>query len=108
MKETMKDIMTLAWKIVHEFGWSIGRALRTAWQFSRLREAMKSGVVSFRYFKVDGTLRTARGTLSTAIIPGRTDGSGSMRRRSDAVQVYYDLDKGGWRSFRKCYLFNVQ
>lgn len=105
MKETMKEIMTLAWQVVHEKGCSISRALKIAWANFRLKLRMKTSVVTFYYRKVDGSVRRAVGTLRVDLIPARTDGTG--RRQSDEVQVYYDSEKSAWRSFRKSNLLVI-
>lgn len=101
----MKEIMTTAWMVAKEWHWSMSKCLKIARAWFRLRVRMNSEAVIFRYFKIDGTVRTARGTLSLDIIPSHMDGMGSPdRKRSDAVQTYYDLDKNAWRCFRKCNL----
>ena len=106
MKETMKEIMTLAWQVVREKGCTISRALKIAWTNFRLKARMRSDVVTFYYLKVDGTLRRAAGTLRLDMIPSRTEGNGN-RRQSEAAQVYYDTEKSAWRSFRKSNLIGI-
>lgn len=65
---------------------------------TKLRLKMKDGVVEFEYLKKDGSVRTARGTLSKQIIPDY-DVSKNNRTRNRTVFPYYDVDKGEWRSF---------
>lgn len=65
---------------------------------AKLRLKMKDGVVEFEYLKKDGSVRTARGTLSKQIIPDY-DASKYNRTRNYTVFPYYDVDKGEWRSF---------
>jgi hypothetical protein len=65
---------------------------------------LKHNIITFKYHKLDGTIRTARGTLSSEII-GHPDSdvkkATKRRRMPDSVQVYFDIDKNGFRCFRK-------
>lgn len=95
--------MTTAWMVAKEWHWSMSRCLKIAWAWFKLSVRMKSEAVRFRYFMLDGTMRTARGTLSPDIIPYHSAGSSSSdRKHREIVQTYFDLDKGSWRCFRKC------
>ena len=98
------------------FAWS--DIVKHAWYFVRFREALKQGVATFSYFKKDGTIREAKGTLSELLIPeddkpkqaspkSSPEGkdlrnSPSFRKGSGvgfSVFTYYDLDRKAWRSF---------
>ena len=64
--------------------------------------------VNFSYFKKDGTLRNAVGTLHEKFIPEE------MRPKDPSVNdlrsnlKYYDLEKKGWRSLPKgCLLVTI-
>lgn len=65
---------------------------------------LKANIVTFKYKKTDGTIRTAHGTLSPEII-GHPDSdvkkASKRRHMPDSVQVYFDTDKNGFRCFRK-------
>ena len=50
-----------------DFAWS--DMVRYAWYFHRFREALKAGVVTFSFFKEDGSIREAKGTLNGVLIP---------------------------------------
>lgn len=70
-----------------------------------LREALKSGIVTFTFRKANGELRTASGTrnLNPAIALGMTEndkpkGTGSEK---PGVIAFWDIDTGGWRSCRE-------
>ena len=104
-KETMKEIMTMAWQFVKRNGYTMSEALRVAWANFRLRQAMKCRIVRFWFQKVDGSLREAFGTLATGIIPAvaGTDN----RKRNDTVQTYYDTEKEAWRCFKKANLLRL-
>ena len=86
------------------FAWS--DIVKHAWYFVRFREALKQGVATFSYFKKDGTIREAKGTLSELLIPEddrpkNNDPSlqGGARGRLFHIFTYYDLDRKAWRSF---------
>jgi hypothetical protein len=65
---------------------------------------LKANIVTFKYKKTDGTIRTAHGTLNPEII-GHPDSdvkkASKRRHMPDSVQVYFDTDKNGFRCFRK-------
>ena len=80
-------------------------ALKMAWWFENLRNALANGFARFTYRKKDGTLRTALGTRSPSLIPTDKLPKGDM---SDGATLedeniknipYFDLDKNEWRSF---------
>jgi hypothetical protein len=73
-----------------------------------LREDLKNGVVTVVFEKADGTERTMRATLSDLYVPqvepamlSEYDGQVPKGRQlNDNVQAVWDIDSGGWRSFR--------
>lgn len=70
---------------------------------SELIETMKQSIVEVVFEKVDGTLRTMDATLCDAIIPEQPAKEGDANRNrkpNDAVQVVWDADSQGWRTFR--------
>ena len=78
-------------------------ALKYAWWFESFRNQLRTGVFRFSYFKLDGSIREARGTLNIELIP--EDNMPKSGMDPDAVALvttfrYYDLDAHGWRSFR--------
>jgi hypothetical protein len=73
-------------------------------QIETLRERMKNSVAHFLYQKVnkkDGqvVVREAWGTLSEPLMKAKVSFPYSS---SPKVQVYYDIERGAFRSFRKC------
>ena len=77
------------------------RALKYAWYFENLRNKLRSGIWRFSYFKKEGSIREARGTLDMSLIPEDRHPKGNP---SDVLAPagtfsYYDLDKNAWRSF---------
>lgn len=100
-KNTMREVMTLAWSFVRKNGYTMSEALRCAWANLKLRARLTKGIVEFFFKKTDGTIRQAFGTLADNILP-ETKGTG--RRPADNVQVYFDTEKSEWRCFKKCNL----
>ena len=77
-------------------------ALKNAWYFEDLRDQFRTGSYRFSYFKKDGSIREAVGTLNPALIP--EDKMPKSGMDPDAVAPvetfrYYDLSVHGWRSF---------
>lgn len=77
-------------------------ALKYAWWFESFRDQLRTGVYRFSYFKKDGSIREARGTLDPSVIPEENMPKSGMD--PDAVAPantfsYYDIDAEGWRSF---------
>ena len=104
-KETMKEIMSLAWQMVKRNGYTMSEALKVAWANVKLRMAMKSRIVRFYFRKVDGSVREAWGTLSESIVPA-TNGS-SNRKQNDTIQTYFDTERMGWRCYKKANLLSI-
>ena len=73
----------------------------TTQEIKDFKNALHNGVVEFKYTKVNGEERIARGTLHETAI---TEDGGSMPKGamtvSDETIRYYDLNSNGWRSFR--------
>ena len=74
-----------------------------------LREDLKNGVVTVVFEKTDGSTRTMRATLSDLYVPqvepqmlSEYDGNVPKKAKqlNDNVQAVWDIDEGGWRSFR--------
>lgn len=74
-----------------------------------LKEQLKNGVITVVFEKTDGTERTMRATLSDLYVPqvepqmlSEYDGQvpKNARQLNDNVQAVWDIDAGGWRSFR--------
>ena len=75
-------------------------ALKRAWYFIRFRKALADGVVTFSFWKKDGTIREAHGTRRLLAIPHDSWPKG-MRKASPSVLTFYDLNKGAWRCLRR-------
>ena len=77
-------------------------SLKTAWYFENLRTKFRSGIWRFSYFKKEGGIREARGTLDPSRIPQDKWAKDTNVNHIPSPDTfpYYDLDAAGWRSFR--------
>lgn len=71
----------------------------------KLVEDLKNGVVTVVFEKKNGEERTMRATLSDLYVPqvlSEYDGQKAtpIHQLNDNVQTVWDIDTGGWRSFR--------
>lgn len=64
----------------------------------KLYDALSEHDVRFRFKKVDGTIREAHGTMKADVIP---EIKGTGRPLPFGLQLFFDLDKGSFRSFKK-------
>ena len=62
----------------------------------KMRRELRDNIVTFKFKKRNGEIRTAHGTLHPDYLPKLKGGA----PRPEHQMVYYDLDKEGWRSFR--------
>lgn len=62
----------------------------------RMRKELRNNIITFKFRKRNGDIRTAHGTLHPSYLPKLKGGA----PRPERQMVYYDLDKEGWRSFR--------
>jgi hypothetical protein len=62
---------------------------------------LKSAIATVVFEKADGTLRTMRCTLMESYLPEATENkTGRKKAHNDEVVSVWDLENGGWRSFR--------
>ena len=81
------------------------QAVKYAWWFESFRLKLQNSIYRFSYFKTDGPIREATGTLNLELIPEQDHPKGDMsdgfaREPAPGVFTYYDLEKKAWRSFR--------
>ena len=70
--------------------------------YTEIKDTLSNNkLVLINFTKVDGTARALRGTLDTAFIPEDLMPKGNKKPNlsEDTVRVY-DIENGGWRSFR--------
>ena len=105
-RETLRDIMTMAWGFVMRNGFTMSEALKTAWRNFKLKAQMAVRICKFYFQKVDGTIREAYGTLNAAMLPA-TAGDDN-RRKNDTVQTYFDTEKQEWRCYKRANLIRIE
>ena len=66
----------------------------------QIAEQAKSGIINVRFTKVNGEVRDMRCTLLSEYLPNQMDFSETKTKTNDSVLSVWDLDVGGWRSFR--------
>lgn len=101
-KNKMREVMRRAWMLVKVYGFSMAEALKQSWLVLKLKSALKKGVVKFFYMKLDGSIRTAWGTLKTELIP--QSAGLDKRKKNDSLITYFDQEKA---SFRSCKIANL-
>lgn len=77
--------------------WS--ECVKMGWKLFRLAKAMRQGVVAFCYRKVDGTMRTAHGTLQN-VPAGATLNGKRVTKPSYKTMTYFDTEKQDFRCFK--------
>lgn len=89
-----RRLFNIAWSIVGQFD-SFSEALAHAWKVIKLQWALcTEAVVNFRYKKVDGTIREAKGSNeSLTYVP-----SEKPKNTNFGILVYFDLDAMAFRS----------
>ena len=81
---------------------TLSQALKYAWYFESFRAKLRTGIYLFSYFKKDGDIREAVGTLDPALIPDDILPKSGMDPEAltpASTFRYYDLYANGWRSF---------
>ena len=82
-----------------DFAWS--DIVRHAWYFERFRSWLNAGVVTFSFWKKDGSIREAKGTTHPLLIPEdkRPKNNNQSPITNHQSIPFFDLDKQDWRSF---------
>lgn len=104
-RNSMREVMSLAWQMVKKNGFSMSEALKTAWANLKLKSEMKKRIVKFYFKKVDGSIREAYGTLNEKLMPAVT--GNDKRAKNDTVQTYFDTERGEFRCFKKANLMSI-
>ncbi len=104
-KNSMREVMSLAWQMVKKNGFSMSEALKVAWANLKLKAQMKNKIVKFYFKKVDGSVREAYGTLNEKLMPAVT--GTDKRAKNDTVQTYYDTERGEFRCYKKANLLSI-
>ena len=85
-------------------GMSKSYALVWGWHMITLRNALRNGILRFKFTKKDGTQRIANGTLHELLIPEDKLPKGNAekpnRTAADFKTIpFFDLEKQEWRAF---------
>ena len=64
-----------------------------------LKSKLRNGYAKFEFVKKDGTIRVAEGCLTPKLMEQKINGNGISRDSVNTV-VFWDLEKGGFRSLR--------
>ena len=102
MKNSHSRVMKMAhilYKNRPDFAWS--DIVRHAWYFEQFRSWLNAGVVTFSFWKKDGSIREAKGTTHPLLIPEdkRPKNNNQSPITNHQSIPYFDLDKQDWRSF---------
>lgn len=97
--------MTEAHLLRSNFNFSKSDALRQGWLLAKTHKAMTTRkYVIFEFLKTDGkTIRKAIGTLNPYFVPPTR----GLRTPPPTTQVFFDVEKNEWRSFRKSNLLRI-
>jgi hypothetical protein len=74
---------------------------------AELKTALQNDIVTVRFEKADGSLREMRCTLQASYLPEQVAEEKKVRAENDTVLAVWDLDNGGWRSFRMESIKNI-
>ena len=70
-------------------------------------DLLRENVLKFSYWKTDGSLRVAYGTLNGDVIANYAPPSKGKRKRTsnnernNSTVTYFDIEASDWRSFRE-------
>lgn len=103
MRYNLSELMKTAWQFVKFNGFTMAAAMKQAWLHFKLKAKMHTGIIKFYFYKVDGSIREAYGTLKESLVPE----THSSRVVNATVQTYYDCEKQEWRCYKKANLFKV-
>lgn len=66
-----------------------------------VRDTLRASIATVIFEKVDGTERKMRCTLQESFLPAQTvDATKETKKDNENTLAVWDLDNGGWRSFR--------
>ena len=107
-RELARKKMKLAYWLMNEEGIDKSRAMRLAHGAFRLHYLLQKGIVTFDFFKLNGEVRKAIGTLCPeadsdfkAYLEAKGDNNGdrqSQEIESTGRMTYWDVEKKGFRS----------
>jgi hypothetical protein len=100
-----RKAMNESWVLIKNYKMNRSDALKQGWLLAKNHNAMKTRkYVMFEFLKTDGkTIRRALGTINPMFVPP-TKG---LRTPPPTTQVFFDVEKGEWRSYRKTNLLRI-
>ena len=106
-KSVKSKVFAMAWGFIKRNGFSLSKALKTAWNNIKLSKAMKTQVVQFFYTKAStGETRKAFGTMKADVVSDKIKDTGTRKASNDLI-TYYDTISEGFRSFKSFNLISV-
>lgn len=68
---------------------------------AELKNTLQNDIATIRFEKADGTIREMRCTLQASFLPTQViNEEKKVRPENENVLAVWDIDNGGWRSFR--------
>lgn len=100
-----RKAMNESWVLIKNYKMNKSDALKQGWLVAKNHHKLTKQVFAvFEFLKTDGkTIRRAIGTLHPMYLP-ETKG---MRIPPITTQVFFDLEKNEWRSYRKSNLLRI-
>ena len=97
--------MLESWILEKNYKMSRSESLKQGWLLAKNHRMMATHkYVMFEFLKTDGkTIRKALGTINPMFVPP-TKG---LRTPPPTTQVFFDVEKGEWRSYRKSNLLRI-
>lgn len=65
-----------------------------------VRDSLRASIATVIFEKKDGTERKMRCTLQESFLPTQSAESKQTKKDNENALAVWDLDNGGWRSFR--------
>jgi len=66
----------------------------------QIRETARAGIISVKFTKKDGSLRSMRCSLQEKYLPPLMSDAETTTKDNPDVLAVWDIDVNGWRSFR--------
>lgn len=97
-------VLSLAWQIRRTTSLTWSECQTAAWNAFKLREALKAGVVNFRFTKADGSIREAVGTLDSNLFEYEAKGEA---KPNPMLVRFWDLEKSEFRCCKVEKIFKI-
>lgn len=98
MKWKFRHVVKLAHILKNDLK-SFSLAMKKAWKFFKIRNLMKTNIVSFEFLKSNGELRKCKGTHCFDNIPKNKRPRKQFIYFLDLIR-FYDVEINDWRSFK--------